>query len=230
MAPGGSRLRGLLAIPARPVKAGAEPDHQASGRDLLQRRDCRGLCYRMAVARDQHRGAKFEALRLLARVTHMSWPKAGISRPRPRQSQGLWQGARTRRFRKGVAGGSHRPALGVPGRASLTFIDLFPTAQAVSGSVINDSLRAFSRRQSSSVPHRPAPGSTEPPDSIRYSRSGNGRQAQPQHLLTPPCLPAVWITFYLTTAAHGREPHVSRTTTPRPSLTAKRWDTHLGNC
>ena len=54
----------LLAHPRTAGKAGAEPDHQASRRDLLKRRDCRGLCHRMAIARDQHRGAEFEALRL----------------------------------------------------------------------------------------------------------------------------------------------------------------------
>src|ERR1700719_3261087 len=56
--------QGLLAHPRTARKAGAEPDHQASRRDLLERRDGRGLCHRMAIARDQHGGAKFDALRL----------------------------------------------------------------------------------------------------------------------------------------------------------------------
>src|SRR5580700_12319859 len=59
-----ARLKGFLPIPARPRKAGAEPDHQASRRDLLERRDGRGLRHRMAIARDQHGGAEFDALRL----------------------------------------------------------------------------------------------------------------------------------------------------------------------
>src|SRR5438105_3688673 len=57
-----ARLKGFLPIPARPVKPGAEPDHQPSRRDLLEGRDGRSLCHRMAIARDQHGGAKFEAL------------------------------------------------------------------------------------------------------------------------------------------------------------------------
>ena len=56
--------QGLLAHPRTARKAGAEPDHQASRRDLPERRDGRGLCHRMAIARDQHGGAKFDALRL----------------------------------------------------------------------------------------------------------------------------------------------------------------------
>jgi len=56
--------QGLLAHPRTARKTGAEPDHQASRRDLLERRDGRGLCHRMAIARDQHGGAKFDALRL----------------------------------------------------------------------------------------------------------------------------------------------------------------------
>src|SRR5215831_499583 len=54
----------LLAHPRTAGEAGAEPDHQASWRQLLERRDGRGLCHRMAIARDQHGGAKFDALRL----------------------------------------------------------------------------------------------------------------------------------------------------------------------
>jgi hypothetical protein len=38
--------------------------NQASRRDLLERRDGRGLCHRMAIARDQYRRAKFDALGL----------------------------------------------------------------------------------------------------------------------------------------------------------------------
>src|SRR4029077_15732780 len=53
-----------LAHPRTAGKAGAEPDHQASRRDLLERRDGRGLCHRMAIARDQHGRAEFDALRL----------------------------------------------------------------------------------------------------------------------------------------------------------------------
>src|SRR6266851_9674337 len=56
--------QGLLAHPRTARKAGAEPNHQTSRRELLDRRDGRGLCHRMAVARDQHGGAKFDALRL----------------------------------------------------------------------------------------------------------------------------------------------------------------------
>src|SRR5438128_9419789 len=59
-----ARLKGFLPIPARPVKPVPNPDHQASRRDLLERRDGRGLCHRMAIARYQHGGAKFDALRL----------------------------------------------------------------------------------------------------------------------------------------------------------------------
>src|SRR3954454_7449534 len=54
----------LLAHPRTAGKTGAEPDHQASRRDLLERRDGRGLRHRVTVARDQHRGAEFEALGL----------------------------------------------------------------------------------------------------------------------------------------------------------------------
>ena len=43
--------QGLLAHPRTAGKPGAEPDHQASRRDLLDRRDGRGLCHRVAVAR-----------------------------------------------------------------------------------------------------------------------------------------------------------------------------------
>src|SRR5438309_7352830 len=58
-----ARLKGFLPIPRSAGKAGAEPDHQASRRDLLERRDGRGLRHRMAIARDQHGGAKFDPLR-----------------------------------------------------------------------------------------------------------------------------------------------------------------------
>src|SRR5437764_422119 len=56
--------QGLLAHSRTAGKASAEPDHQASRRDLLERRDGRGLCHRMAIARYQHGGAEFDALRL----------------------------------------------------------------------------------------------------------------------------------------------------------------------
>src|SRR5215469_13126198 len=56
--------QGLLAHPRTAGEAGAEADHQASRRDLLERRDGRGLRHWMAIARDQHGGAEFEALRL----------------------------------------------------------------------------------------------------------------------------------------------------------------------
>jgi hypothetical protein len=56
--------QGLLAHPRTAGKAGAEPDHQASRRDLLERRDGRGLCHRVAIARDQHGGTKFDAFRV----------------------------------------------------------------------------------------------------------------------------------------------------------------------
>ena len=42
--------QGLLAHPRTAGKAGAEPDHQAPRRDLLESRDGRGLCHRMAIA------------------------------------------------------------------------------------------------------------------------------------------------------------------------------------
>jgi hypothetical protein len=44
--------QGLLAHPRSAGEAGAEPDHQAPRRDLLERRDGRGLRPRMAIARD----------------------------------------------------------------------------------------------------------------------------------------------------------------------------------
>jgi hypothetical protein len=50
--------QGLLAHPRTAGKAGPEPDHQPSRRDLLERRDGRGLCHRVAVARDQHGGVQ----------------------------------------------------------------------------------------------------------------------------------------------------------------------------
>src|SRR5207245_7082318 len=56
--------QGLLADSRTAREAGAEPDHQASWCYLLERRDGRGLRHRMAIARDQYGGAKFEALRL----------------------------------------------------------------------------------------------------------------------------------------------------------------------
>ena len=54
----------LLAHPRTARKAGAEPNHQASRRDLFERRDSRSLSHRVAIARDQHGGAKFDAVRL----------------------------------------------------------------------------------------------------------------------------------------------------------------------
>src|SRR3984893_6414765 len=53
-----ARLRGFLPIPAGPVKPVPNPTIRRPGAI------CRGLCHRMAIARDQHGGAKFEALRL----------------------------------------------------------------------------------------------------------------------------------------------------------------------
>src|SRR3954469_5125719 len=41
--------QGLLAHPRAAGKAGAKPDHQASRRDLLESRDGRSLCHRMAI-------------------------------------------------------------------------------------------------------------------------------------------------------------------------------------
>src|SRR5262249_37511133 len=54
----------------------------------------------------------FSAMR--ARVTHMSWPKAGISGHQTRESPALRQEARTRRFAGRAAGRSHKSARGVP--------------------------------------------------------------------------------------------------------------------
>ena len=55
----------------------------------------------------------FSAMR--ASVTHMSWPKAGISgHQTARESLALRQEARTRRFGGRAAGGSHKSARGVP--------------------------------------------------------------------------------------------------------------------
>src|SRR4051812_42613172 len=63
-----ARLKGFLPIPARPVKPVPNPTIRRPGAILLERRDGRGLCHRMAIARDQHGGAKFDALRLFGDV------------------------------------------------------------------------------------------------------------------------------------------------------------------
>src|SRR5262245_8513822 len=59
-----ARLKGLLPIPARPGKAGAESNRQASRRELFECCDGRSLSHRVAIARDQNGGAKLDALRL----------------------------------------------------------------------------------------------------------------------------------------------------------------------
>ena len=57
--------QGLLLHPLHGAReAGAEPNHQASRRDLLEGCDGRSLSHRVAIARDQHGGAKFDAVRL----------------------------------------------------------------------------------------------------------------------------------------------------------------------
>src|SRR5882762_587251 len=56
--------QGLLAHPRAAREAGAEPNQQASRRDLLECRDGRSLSHRVAIARDQNGWAKFDAVRL----------------------------------------------------------------------------------------------------------------------------------------------------------------------
>src|SRR6202023_123429 len=56
--------QGPLAHSCAAREAGAETNHQASRRELLKCCDGRSLSHRVAIARDQHRWAKFDAVRL----------------------------------------------------------------------------------------------------------------------------------------------------------------------
>src|SRR5205807_10140837 len=96
---------------------GAKPDHQPSRGDLLEGRDGRSLCHRMAIARDQHGGAKFEALRLFGDAgesdPYVVAKGGNLGTPRRRESLDLPQEGRTRWFGGRAAAGSHRSARGV---------------------------------------------------------------------------------------------------------------------